>query len=212
MQKSTKLILAVVVVFCFSLVSGVQAGWDDPMTQGLTIQYMPNAAYMTSKPIWGITRDGTAWSVSWVDVSNPRFAVYDPGTPGDETDDVVLDKETGLVWAKDANLAMTSGYDVDGLLEWQNAVDYCRNLEIGGRKGWRLPAVEELASLVDMSQSGPPYVPPGVFNNVQFTNYWSSTEHEGDSVNAWVVEMDNGLVHYGDKLHDCPVWPVRAGN
>jgi hypothetical protein len=37
-----------------------------------------------------------------LDATNPRFAVYDPGTPADETYDLVLDKETGLVWARDA--------------------------------------------------------------------------------------------------------------
>ncbi|MBC8232956.1 DUF1566 domain-containing protein [bacterium] len=59
--------------------------------------------------------------------------------------EAVLDKETGLTWAKDANLA--------GTKTWQTAINYCFNLSLGGRKGWRLPTIEELASLVDTSQT-----------------------------------------------------------
>ncbi len=125
----------------------------------------------------------------------------------------VLDKETGLVWAKDANLAMTSGFDADGKLLWQAAMNYCRYLEIDDRKGWRLPTVDELSSLLDMSQPGAPYVPPGVFNNVQSFYYWSSTTYEGDSSDAWNVGMISGGVGSNVKATDSLyVWPVRGGN
>jgi hypothetical protein len=45
-------------------------------------------------------------SLKWVDHKpNPRFAIYDPGTPTDKGDDLVLDKEKGLIWTRNANLA-----------------------------------------------------------------------------------------------------------
>lgn len=119
----------------------------------------------------------------------------------------VLDKETGLVWAKDANIAGST-------ITWQVAMNYCRNLSIGNRKGWRLPAVEELASLLDMSQSAFPYLPTDhPFINVQsYTFYWSSTTYEGDSTSAWGVGMDfGGVSHYSKTTPDL-VWPVRGGN
>jgi len=58
----------------------------------------------------------------------------------------VLDKETGLVWERDTNNTMG---------DWYDACDYCYNLALGGRKGWRLPTVEELSSLVDPLKSNP---------------------------------------------------------
>ncbi len=124
----------------------------------------------------------------------------------------VLDKETGLVWAKDANLAMTSGYDADGRLTWQMAIDYCRTVTIDNRKGWRLPTIDELSSLIDMSQSGSPKVPSGVFNNVQSTNYYSSTTYEDNSILAWGVHVNNGNANILDKADPFYVWPVRGGN
>ena len=46
-----------------------------------------------------------AKSLKWVDHKlNPRFAIYDLGTPADEGDDLVLDKEKGLIWTRNANL------------------------------------------------------------------------------------------------------------
>ncbi len=123
-------------------------------------------------------------------------------------DEAVLDKETGLVWAQDANL-------YNGNITWQQAIDYCRNLSIADRKGWRLPTVEELASLVDSTQTHP-CIPSGhPFINVQSATvsyYWSSTTYEGDSTRAWCVTMSSGYVGYGIKSASHFVWPVRGGN
>jgi hypothetical protein len=117
----------------------------------------------------------------------------------------VLDKETGLVWAKNANMAQETK-------TWQYAINYCRNLNIGGRIGWRLPTVEELSSLVDKSQTDPALPDDHPFDNVQSSRYWSSTTYEDDSGYAWNVRMSNGLVLFNDKSLYYYVWPVRGGN
>ena len=122
-------------------------------------------------------------------------------------DEAVLDKETGLVWARNANL-------FNGTRTWQQAINYCRNLSIADRKGWRLPTVEELSSLVDSTQTNPS-LPDGYvsfFDNVQSFFYWSSTTYEGDSTYAWLVDMTTGNVHYYDKTGYDYVWPVRGDN
>ncbi len=54
----------------------------------------------------------------------------------------VLDRETGLVWQKATN---------DETYTWYKAQDYCYKAAIGGRKGWRLPTIDELATLIDKS-------------------------------------------------------------
>ena len=52
--------------------------------------------------------------------------------------EAVLDKETGLVWEKAPSTDVSA---------WRNAVIGCANKIVGGRFGWRLPAIEELSSL-----------------------------------------------------------------
>ena len=58
----------------------------------------------------------------------------------------VRDNETGLVWEQSPETKTQN---------WSGARFACASRTIGGRKGWRLPSVHELASLVD------PAVVPG---------------------------------------------------
>ena len=205
-MKKVATVLTLAMAVCFALISLAQAG---ALTTQQAGKYMPNTVNAVSMPIWQITQDGTNSAVSWVDATNPRFAVYDPGTPGDQTDDVVLDKETGLVWTRDANL--------DGGKVWLDAIIYARTFNnppsiVGKRQGWRLPTVEELGSLVDTTQANPSLPSGHPFINVVPGVFCSSTEYEGDSHSAWSVYMLNGTVYIYTKSSQLFVWPVRGGN
>jgi len=57
----------------------------------------------------------------------------------------VLDKETGLVWEKSPDTESLARKPWKSTTE-TTADEYCYKREIAGRKGWRLPTVEELAS------------------------------------------------------------------
>ena len=58
----------------------------------------------------------------------------------------VLDRETGLVWEK-SPLSPSGGET--GRRTWLSAQNRCNTLNLGNRKGWRLPTLQELASLID---------------------------------------------------------------
>jgi hypothetical protein len=66
--------------------------------------------------------------------------------------EVVLDRETGLVWQRTPATAI--GW------VWDQGVPTCASLTVGDRKGWRLPAVHELMSLVDDGSEGVSSEPP----------------------------------------------------
>ena len=112
-------------------------------------------------PWWDITE------ADWVDHGpNPRFAIYDGGT-ANHADDVVFDKETGLVWER----SPTQDKKV-----WDVAIVDAYATAWGGRKGWRLPAMEELLSLVDPTQNNPTLPAGHPFENVKTDYfYWSCT-------------------------------------
>jgi hypothetical protein len=121
-------------------------------------------------------------------------------------DEAVLDKETGVVWAKNANLA-------SGTKTWQQAINYCYFLFLSDRTGWRLPTVEELTSLLDLYEVSPALPDGHPFDNVQNGWYWSSTTYESDSIHAWGVGMEFGAIGTDVKaLGSGYVWPVRGGN
>ncbi len=169
-------------------------------------------------PLWNIFRSGTGTSIEWVDhAPNTRFAIYDPkgdsdpANPATFSDDLVLDKETGLVWARDVNLI--------GQRNWLDSNTLCRELELGNRSGWRLPTVEELSSLVDPGQPDLVLPPGHPFVNIQYGSgepaYWSSTNSENPTGSAWFVNFRRGagphLAGLGNKSIMGFVWPVRGG-
>ncbi len=81
--------------------------------------------------------------------------------------EAVLDNGTGRVWEQSPDT---------GAQSWIGALNHCYGRNVGGRMGWRLPTIEELASLVDPNNpGGVPFLPPGhPFDNVQ-SGYWSAT-------------------------------------
>jgi hypothetical protein len=113
----------------------------------------------------------------------------------------VLDRETGLVWERSP---------ITSIINWAAAQLHCNALAIGDRIGWRLPTLQELASLVDRSQSFPALPPGHPFNNVQFSDYWSATTSTFGSF-AWVVAFNNGDVSTFAKGGSIFVWCVRGG-
>jgi hypothetical protein len=96
----------------------------------------------------------------------------------------VLDKETGLVWQRLGTY----------LQDWNYSSYYCYDLNLGGRKGWRLPSVDELSSLVDPSQSNPALPAGHPFTVVYASNnyYWSSTANPFYSDQVWMVGFSDG--------------------
>src|SRR5262249_23712454 len=73
--------------------------------------------------------------------SCPRFIVL-----SNRNSDAVLDRETGLVWEKSPSSTPLPWEDPNAPV---NAATHCNQLKVGNRAGWRLPTVQELATLID---------------------------------------------------------------
>jgi hypothetical protein len=118
--------------------------------------------------------------------------------------EAVLDKETGLVWERAPQPAPDS---------WVGARFVCTAKTTGNRKGWRLPSVHELASLIDPLVIPPaPTLPAGhPFTGVLLAGYWSATTLADDPTDALNVNFGNGDVLPTNKTNTRQVWCVRGG-
>ncbi len=114
----------------------------------------------------------------------------------------VLDEVTGLVWDK---------LPSSTLFSWIDAIEHCYSRAVDYRKGWRLPTVEQLSTLLDDSQSPPTLPTEHPFKDVQSSFYWSTTTDAIGIDIAWGVSFLNGQPFSNTKTRTGYVWCVRSG-
>jgi hypothetical protein len=149
---------------------------------------------------------------SWdrrIDNAQQRFKLL-----GEFNNEAVLDRETGLVWERRPSTQP---------MPWPNARLFCAQKAVGGRGGWRLPAFNELATLVDpnVTSAAAPRLPAGhPFLDVQAAAYWSSTifaEQPGFTVIVFfffVAGSDAPIGVNDANINGGPhyAWAVRGGS
>jgi len=218
-MKKTMCILATTVTMftgSFFLTNLTSAGDLEPASPPSSTMNTLEEIY--NRPVWPM-KDNVF--VDWVD--NPRFAVSEGEYPLSPNDDLVLDKETGLIWARNADIATYLPHNykiyettsVEGPFTLPEASEYCRRLKLSKHMGWRLPTIEELSSLVDTTTpSGLPAGHP--FLNVQTDYpYWSCTPSFFSPVPAgsfWFILFNSKFTSYYGLLNKGYVLPVRGGS
>ncbi|UCD89981.1 MAG: DUF1566 domain-containing protein [Desulfobacterales bacterium] len=105
----------------------------------------------------------------------------------DNGNGTVTDRATGLMWQKDGS--------PDGMM-WQNAREYVNKLNsepFAGHSDWRLPTIEELASLMKPKKSkGHIYIDP-VFSR-KHDICWSADAFGADT--AWYTSFKSGMIRH----------------
>jgi len=140
--------------------------------------------------------------------SAPRFV--------DNGDNTVTDNETFLMWRKSTPSPMVSP-----AVTWNEALAKCEEFNFGGYKDWRLPTVEEWATIIDSNNQFPALVEPNPFENVIVNApYWSSSEYTfgpdytcdalGCPLKANVALLYLGYFGHQNKDKKAFVWPVRS--
>ena len=122
-----------------------------------------------------------AWAVALP--AADRFVV----TMGGEA---VLDRETGLVWEQAPG--RIPGSPKIFKESYDRAVN-CIDRTTGGRRGWRLPTVWELSTLIDPVNRNPALPSGHPFENVSSDiRFWTTTPFSVgfDAETAWVVSFD----------------------
>jgi len=112
----------------------------------------------------------------------PRFVVL-----ANWNSEAVLDRETGLVWERAPRAFLGS---------FSTSTQQCVSRFTGGKKGWRLPKVEELQSLLDGQSSGSDLPPGHPFVGILSTpagGYWTaSLVPNQPTQRAWKINLGFG--------------------
>lgn len=130
---------------------------------------------------------------------------YQAGAPledrfEDNGDGTVADRRTGLMWQRETAPI--------GWVSWQEALQYCEDMELADYTDWRLPNRRELESLIDLRQDGPLIDP--VFSAESWW-YWTSTNVDFLTRGAWRVDFGYGVVMGNNKTELYCVRAVRGG-
>jgi len=123
----------------------------------------------------------------------------------DKAGETVTDNLTGLMWPKNLNHAHKD-------MVWADAVAFCRQLDLGGHKDWRLANVRELQSLSDWNEQIAMVPKDHPFTGVPAMMAWSSTTCAKDTNSYWYVRTDGYVGHQRKEDTQWPgVIPVRGG-
>ncbi|MFZ5702697.1 MAG: DUF1566 domain-containing protein [Pseudomonadota bacterium] len=149
---------------------------------------------------------------------------------------LIYDDDLNITWLQDANFALTSGYDSDGRMTWDEANAFLAAMNTGsvgnfGQTGWRLPTTADQSCIGDplspTSCAGNEFVHlyyselgnaisaftnAGPFINLQPWEYWTGTEDSTDPARAWDFGFSNGTQYPNTKDHHFFTLLVHDGN
>ena len=119
--------------------------------------------------------------------------------------DVVLDTQTKLMWQDN---------EIGTKVNWEAAIQRCEDLSLARHEDWRLPSINELRSIIDISKTSPALV--DAFTKSSSSYYWSSSTYEDSKSDAWGVnfysgDVDSRYMGNGDKGDFNYVRCVRDG-
>ncbi|MDH5327929.1 MAG: PEP-CTERM sorting domain-containing protein [Gammaproteobacteria bacterium] len=145
----------------------------------------------------------------------------------DRGDGMIYDSDLDVTWLQDLRYSLTSGYDSDGLMSWDQAQTWVSGLSVGGVSDWRLPTYNpanprptvpttenELGSLwntlsggdiLELSEIAPFFNHP----NTGYDWYWTGLEAIDV---AWRMELHCACWDAQPKSHEYNVLAVRSGD
>lgn len=104
----------------------------------------------------------------------------------------IKDCGLGTTFYEGENLCWQKSVKPEPATNWQDATDYCANLELGRKIDWRLPELDELKSLVIVVPPEQVTIDTAFFTDTQTDYYWTATEYAKKANTHWYVYFKTG--------------------
>jgi hypothetical protein len=122
---------------------------------------------------------------------------------------LIYDTDLNVTWLQDANYAKTSGYDADGRMAWQAAVDWAANLSYYDSvrnvtySDWRLPSVSPV--------NGVSFIYSNYATNGSSDLGYNITSHNSELAYMFYVNLGNpGYYTSSGTVSGCYVSPSKC--
>jgi hypothetical protein len=102
------------------------------------------------------------------------------------------DPSTGLLWQNPP---------AERVMDWEEAISYCKHLDLDGYTDWWLPSIEELQSLLRNDSKGCKW-PDEITGDCKKVIYWSATYHTGKPAGYYPMVISFNSGEFGDSLYD----------
>jgi hypothetical protein len=164
----------------------------------------------------GTDRNGDGGGIGGRGGTDESGGIAVPNSYTMNDDGTVTDQTTGLMWMQcpagqsgsDCSTGSATNYT------YREARDYCDNLNFASHDDWRLPEINELASIVDYTKFNPA-TNETAFPATTSDEFWSSPVGDpSDSTDVWAIYFYNGNYdgYNGDDSDAYDVRCVRGGS
>ena len=118
--------------------------------------------------------------------------------------DTVVDRQHRLIW-------QDHKHNTKILVNHEQALDYCANLDQSGATNWRLPKVEEYKYIIDKSRVDEQLMINRAFFHVLQDDYWAEdrTWLRNFGKYAYYVFLKSGAIYYQNRSYKKYVRCVR---
>lgn len=176
-----------------------------------------------------VCRRDCTWETSWCTAQ--RFVNNGNGTITDNLTGLMWEQKSGATGAASErrarllqrgkrprfrtgeNPCLESVHSVDSVCRWNQTVEWIARMNAQGFAGyndWRLPMVQELATILNYDRIDPSVSP--IFAPLHAAPYWSSSSVAFSPADAWSVDFSNGHVFFDNKDLTGYVRAVRGGS